>query len=117
MSTPCFQYDTVRRIFRQPIFRQRVSLDGGFTGRLSLVLPRNGFGSIGWPEDLPGVNAREYTSHELLESLRIGAEGMPDVKGIPELDVEIRVRPIAELDRVRLFGPFILDRGARWRLW
>ena len=31
---------------------------------------------IGWLVDLPGVNAQEKTQEELIESLRIGAEGM-----------------------------------------
>jgi len=46
---------------------------------------------IGWLVDLPGVNAQERTREELLESLKIGAEDMLDLKGIPDPNVEILV--------------------------
>lgn len=50
---------------------------------------------IGWLVDLPGVNAQERTREELLESLRIGAEEMLDLKGIRDSDVKILVPPEA----------------------
>ena len=31
---------------------------------------------IGWLMDLPGVNAQERTRHQVLESLRLGAQEM-----------------------------------------
>ncbi len=51
---------------------------------------------IGWLVDLPGVNAQERTQEELLESLRIGAKDMLDVKGIHDLDVVILPPPAAQ---------------------
>jgi predicted RNase H-like HicB family nuclease len=46
---------------------------------------------IGWLVDLPGVNAQERTREELLESLRIGAEEMLDLRGVRAPDVKILV--------------------------
>ena len=40
------------------------------------VVKKSGGWWIGWLVDLPGVNAQERTKGELLESLKIGAEGM-----------------------------------------
>lgn len=46
---------------------------------------------IGWLVDLPGVNAQGRTREELLESLKIGAQGMLDLRGIRDSDVKILV--------------------------
>jgi predicted RNase H-like HicB family nuclease len=40
------------------------------------VIKKSGNWWIGWLIDLPGVNAREKTREELLESLKIGAQDM-----------------------------------------
>jgi predicted RNase H-like HicB family nuclease len=50
---------------------------------------------IGRLVDLPGVNAQERTFEELLESLRIGAEDLLDVKGLSDPNVEILPPPIS----------------------
>jgi len=50
---------------------------------------------IGWLIDLPGVNGQERTQEELLESLKIGAQDMLELKGIHDPDVRIRVAPMA----------------------
>ncbi|MBM3302546.1 MAG: hypothetical protein FJY85_21665 [Deltaproteobacteria bacterium] len=44
---------------------------------------------IGWLVDLPGVNAQEPTQEDLLESLRVCAEDMLDLKGIHDPKVVI----------------------------
>ena len=51
---------------------------------------------IGWLDDLPGVNAKERTQEELLESLRVGAKDMLDLKGIHDADVVILAPPTAQ---------------------
>lgn len=51
---------------------------------------------IGWLVDLPGVNAQERTQEKLLESLKIGAEDMLDLKGVHDPNVEILVPPPEE---------------------
>jgi predicted RNase H-like HicB family nuclease len=55
---------------------------------------------IGWLDDLPGVNAQERTQEELLESLKIGAEDLLDLKGIRDPNVVILVtgEPDADSD-------------------
>lgn len=50
---------------------------------------------IGWLVDLPGVNAQERTQEELLESLRIGAEDLLDLKGIHDPHVQIVMAPMS----------------------
>ncbi len=55
---------------------------------------------IGWLVDLPGVNAQERTRNELLESLKIAAEDVLDLKGIHDPHVEILVPSEADLDEV-----------------
>ncbi len=42
---------------------------------------------IGWLIDLPGVNAQEQTREELIESLKIGAEDIIDVKECTPADI------------------------------
>ena len=49
---------------------------------------------IGWLIDLPGVNAREKSKEELLESLRIGAEDM--------LDTPYELTPEEELVKIEV---------------
>ncbi len=53
---------------------------------------------IGWLVDLPGVNAQERTQEELLESLKIGAEDMLDLKGISDPNVVILLTREADAD-------------------
>lgn len=48
---------------------------------------------IGWLVDLPGVNAQERTQEELLESLKIAAEDMLDLKGVHDPNVQILALP------------------------
>ncbi len=51
---------------------------------------------IGWLVNLPGVNAQEKTREELMESLKIGAEDMLNLRGNPTLDnIEILVAPMS----------------------
>ncbi|MEW6347639.1 MAG: hypothetical protein AB1646_01130 [Thermodesulfobacteriota bacterium] len=50
---------------------------------------------IGRLVDLPGVNAQEHTVEELLESLKIGAEDMLDLKGIHDPDAKVLLPPEA----------------------
>ncbi|MBI5248057.1 MAG: type II toxin-antitoxin system HicB family antitoxin [Desulfomonile tiedjei] len=51
---------------------------------------------IGWLVDLPGVNAQERTKEELLESLKIAAEDMLDLKGVHDPSIEIMVQSTNE---------------------
>jgi len=44
--------------------------------RFRSVIKKSGDWWIGWLVDLAGVNAQERTKEELIESLKIGAEGM-----------------------------------------
>jgi hypothetical protein len=59
------------------------------------VIEKSGGWWIGWLADLPGANAQERTQEELLESLRICAIDMLDLKGINDPNVQIVV-PTAE---------------------
>ena len=53
---------------------------------------------IGWLVDLPGVNAQERTQEGVLESLKIGAEDMLDLKGINDPNVVILVKREAKAE-------------------
>jgi predicted RNase H-like HicB family nuclease len=48
---------------------------------------------IGWLVDLAGVNAQERTREELLESLRVGAQDMLNLKGVHDSLVTILASP------------------------
>ena len=56
------------------------------------VIKQEGEWWIGWLVDLPGVNAQERTYEELIESLKIGAEEMLDLK--PEIPEDARLESI-----------------------
>ena len=47
------------------------------------VIKKSGHWWIGWLVDLAGVNAQERTKEELMESLKIGAEGMLNTPSEP----------------------------------
>jgi len=49
---------------------------------------------IGWLVDLPEVNVQERTKHELLESLRMGAEDMRET--------EVEIPPDGQLEMVEV---------------
>ena len=55
------------------------------------TIERDGKWWIGWLEDFPGVVGQELTKAELLESLKIAAEDLLDLKGVHEPKVEIVV--------------------------
>ena len=61
------------------------------------IIKKTGDWWIGWLVDLPGVNAQEMTRHEVLESLRIGAEDM--------LATEVPFEPGAQMTTVEVADP------------
>ncbi len=61
------------------------------------VIKKSGDWWIGWLVDFPGVNAQERTQKELVDSLRIGAEGM--------LSMEVPFVPEAQMTTVIVKGP------------
>ena len=61
------------------------------------VIKKVGEWWIGWLVDLPGVNAKEKTREELIESLRIGAQEM--------LATEVPFEPEAVMTTISIPDP------------
>ena len=57
--------------------------------KLRAVIKKSGDWWIGWLVDLPGVNAQERTKEELIESLKIGAEGMLNTPFEPKQEEQL----------------------------
>jgi predicted RNase H-like HicB family nuclease len=53
------------------------------------IIKKSGDWWIGWLVDLPGVNAQERTTEELIKSLKIGAEDMLMTPIEPEKEEEL----------------------------
>jgi len=53
------------------------------------VIKKSGDWWTGWLVDLPGVNAQDGTKEELIESLKIGAEGMLNTPFEPKQEEQL----------------------------